>query len=149
MIKYYISYQEQFHRLNHYFRYLYHIIKYVEKDNILEPVEQQKYIALIQAQMSNDELIMTFFNVIGYNNTTYLEWLDKYGFFENMQTENRFLDHIRTLFFPNTKNKHPQPPKQNAEDAITEWYDELCINLDKEQCIDTIKRLKKRDNESY
>lgn len=145
VIRYYISYQEQYPQISHYFRYLYHIIKYVENDNILDEKEKEKYIALIQAQMSNNELLMTLFNVIGYNNTTYLGWLDKYGFFENLQTESRFLDYIRSLFFPTTKNKHPQPPKRSTEEALTEWYEELCTNLDEEQCIDTIKRLKKKN----
>ncbi|MBD5379293.1 MAG: hypothetical protein HDR74_05280 [Bacteroides sp.] len=149
VIKYYISYQEKFHRINHYFRYLYHIIKYIEHDKVLCSKEKCKYISLIQAQCSNVELIMIFFNVIGYNNQQYISWLDKYSFFENMQTDSIFLDHIRILFFPNTINKHPQPPKTSPEEALTEWYDEICTDLDKEQCIDTINRLKERAKDKH
>lgn len=147
VIRYYISYQDKYPTINHYFRYLYHIIKYVEEDKILDSLEKEKYVSLIQAQTSNQELIMTFFNVIGYNNTEYLKWLDDYGFFENMQTDSVFLSYIIKTFFPKTKNKYIVRPTGNIEDAFTEWYDELCVNLDDEQCIETINRLKKRNNQ--
>ena len=46
-------------QLSHYFRHLYHILKYVDKSGLLEK-DKKKYIDLIQAQMSNNEYIFHF-----------------------------------------------------------------------------------------
>ena len=55
--------------INHYFRYLYLIIKYIHCDSNISSKDKKLYVGLVQAQM---------------NNKDYLKWLDHYSFFETM-----------------------------------------------------------------
>lgn len=72
----------------HYFRNLYHLISHVENSLLLDS-EKRKYIGIIQAQMSDEELLTMLFNVIHYivnnGNEGYFAVLDRYKFFENIR----------------------------------------------------------------
>lgn len=76
----------------HYFRHMYHVITFVNDSNVDWPMKK-KYISLIQAQMSNEELLVMCFNVIHYcyNKTTeneeYIKLLDDYHFFKNLRCD--------------------------------------------------------------
>jgi hypothetical protein len=48
--------------LGHYFRNLYHLIKFVDKSNVIDAKEKQFYTHLVRAQMSSDELLLLFYN---------------------------------------------------------------------------------------
>lgn len=82
-------YSEHQAELGHYFRYLYNIIKFV-LDNKFESDTQKKYLNLVQAQLSNQELGLIFYNVnsdLGNNSEgkkQFRDWLDEYSFLENM-----------------------------------------------------------------
>jgi hypothetical protein len=82
-------YTEHQAELGHYFRYLYNIIKYV-LDNQFEPETQKKYLNLVQAQLSNQEMGLIFYNVnseLGKNSEgkkQFKDWLDQYGLLENL-----------------------------------------------------------------
>lgn len=89
----------------HYFRHLYHIIKLVHKSAFNEK-QQREYIDIIQAQMSNEELFVMFYNVVFYGNKEYLLWLDDYVFFENIRPDGTLFDQLKVNFFPNTNFKH-------------------------------------------
>lgn len=89
----------------HYFRHLYHIIKLVHNSTFNE-TQQREYIDIIQAQMSNEELFVMFYNVVFYGNKEYLLWLDDYGFFENIRPNGTLFDKLKVHFFPNTNFKH-------------------------------------------
>jgi uncharacterized membrane protein len=89
----------------HYFRHLYHIIKLVRNSDFNE-TQQREYIDIIQAQMSNEELFVMFYNVVFYGNKEYLLWLDDYGFFENIRPNGTLFDKLKVHFFPNTNFKH-------------------------------------------
>ena len=72
----------------HYFRNLYHLVCHVE-GSLLSDSEKKKYIGIIQAQMSDEELLTMLFNVIHYivnnGNEGYFAILDNYHFFENLR----------------------------------------------------------------
>jgi len=70
--------------LGHYFRHLYHMLKYVN-DSTFSEQEKTKYMNLIQSQMSNSELYLTFYNGISnFGITKAYPILDKYNFLENL-----------------------------------------------------------------
>lgn len=84
----YSKFYENHHtQLGHYFRYLFNIVKYVldsrEKD-------APKYLSLIQAQLSNAEMGLLFYNVIsskGKNSDgqkQFKRWLDEHSLLENL-----------------------------------------------------------------
>lgn len=98
------------HNLGHYFRYLYNIIKYVRKNFKDKPKVAQEFIALIQAQMSNDELGLLFYNAISIHGqnlkgeNVFRCWLDDYDFFENIDST-RIFDEVFLEFYPMTHFK--------------------------------------------
>lgn len=96
----------------HYFRHMYHIITFVNDSNVDLPMKK-KYISLIQAQMSNEELLVMCFNVIHYcyNKTTeneeYIKLLDDYHFFKNLRCDvNNCLKQRLKTIFEDTTFKH-------------------------------------------
>ncbi len=96
----------------HYFRHMYHIITFVD-DSDVDWGMKKKYISLIQAQMSNEELLVMCFNVIHYcyNETTknekYIKLLDDYHFFKNLRcdVDNCLKQRLRSIF-KDTTFKH-------------------------------------------
>lgn len=105
------------------FRHLYHLFKFVEKSCV---GNKKYYIDIIQATMSNNELLMTMYNTIWYSYNTkdmkFLEILDKYSFFENLQSEGECFDDMKKKIFKKTSWKH-DCPKDNSEKDLSK----LCM----------------------
>lgn len=141
VLAYYFQLHNEHDEIHHYFRFLYHVVMYVCKDNVLDKKEKERYIALIQAQMSNEELLIVLFNVVNYGNTKYLEILDTYHFFENLRSVNELLDYIIITLFPQTKFKHLNNPTID-KDVIYDFEIDSLIHYD-ELYFDTLERLKK------
>lgn len=148
VMSYYMAVHKEDNSINHYFRYLYHIIKYVVTNEHLDDNVKTDYISLIQAQMSNTELLITFFNAIEYNNIKYISWLDSYGFFENLVTDSNFLDELKQKYFTETVFKHIQKSPTDTVKAFMQYYDEGQIDVNKEKFYETLERLEKYDKET-
>ncbi|HET6225267.1 MAG TPA: putative phage abortive infection protein [Bacteroidia bacterium] len=89
--------------LGHYFRHLYHIVKYTHES---ENIDKKKYIDIIQAQMSDDELYLTFYNGISkYGKTKFLPLLEEYQFLENVRKRGPIFEIHCLQFYPKTKFK--------------------------------------------
>tara|TARA_R110002050_G_scaffold300768_1_gene472376 strand:- start:8000 stop:8920 length:921 start_codon:yes stop_codon:yes gene_type:complete len=89
--KSYLEYYEKHQSdLGHYFRNLYHIIKFIYNSE----VENKKtYIGLVRAQLSNDELVMLFYNCISdYGAKKFMPMAHEYNLFKNLNS--------RTLLVP-------------------------------------------------
>lgn len=147
VMTYYMSIHKKDNSINHYFRYLYHIVKYVVTNKNLDKDVKSDYISLIQAQMSNTELLITFFNAIEYDNKKYNNWLDSYGLFENMVTGYQFLDVLKQMYFPLTKFKHIVSVYIDPLEAIQQWYDESHVDVENEVFYDTLDRLNNREKQ--
>lgn len=86
----YRSYQT---KLGHYFRFIYNIMKFTIGERKEKYKDEDRYINLIQAQMSNDELGLLFYNAISkYGKANdgeqkFLSWLNDYSFFENIDPD--------------------------------------------------------------
>ena len=90
--------------LGHYFRHLYHILKYTHESNI---VTKKKYIDIVQAQMSDDELYLVFYNGISKFGKEKLQpFLEEYGFLENIRSRGKIFDLHASQFYPKTKFKY-------------------------------------------
>lgn len=90
-------------QLGHYFRHLYHIVKFVDESP--EP-NKKKYVDIIQSQMNTDELYLTAINGISnYGRKRMLPLLDKYSFLENLIVDDSSVSRLITIFYPNTKRK--------------------------------------------
>lgn len=68
--------------LSHYFRTLYHIIKFIDKSNI---TDKKQYISIARAQLSSYEQILLFYNCLHYNGIEkFKPLLEKYTLFKNI-----------------------------------------------------------------
>lgn len=100
-------------QIGHYFRHLYHIMKYIndEWDNA---IDRKPYFDLLQAQMSTDELYLTAINGISlYGRKHLLPLLNDSSFLENLAIDcSEDTVKLIKLFYPNTKVKtftHDKP----------------------------------------
>ncbi len=85
---YYYFYQEFGHLIGHYFRTLFHIIKFI--DNSLFDDEQKKqYISLVRAQLSKYELGLLFYNSINprYGLCKFFPLIHKYELLKHLEDE--------------------------------------------------------------
>lgn len=91
--------------LGHYFRHLYHILKYVDESNI---DDAKSYIDILQAQLSNDELYLLSINGISnFGRKKMFPLLNKYSLLENYNAKNDMLIvKILSIFYSNNKNKY-------------------------------------------
>ncbi len=92
-------------QLGHYYRNLFHLLSYVEHSDI---EDKKQYIDLIQAQLSNAELFVLFYNGISrYGKKKLFPLLEKYGLLENVYYSDfdYFARHQR-LFYPETQFKY-------------------------------------------
>ncbi len=85
--------------LGHYFRYVYNIMKYVLTE-VESEIEKEKYFGILQAQMSNDELGLLFYNSLSKfsvnkkGEPVFRNWLDKYKIIENIDGNYVFDDFL-------------------------------------------------------
>jgi hypothetical protein len=96
-------------QISHYFRYIYNIFKYILEER-LKYKDEKRYIDLIQAQISTNELGLIFYNALSQyglnheNKLQFFEWLDNYSFLENIDVES-LLAKENSRFYPKTKFK--------------------------------------------
>lgn len=102
--------EEKACNINYYYRYVFNMINFVigqwvyAKDG---KVHIHRYLNFIQAQMSDEELALIFYDVIshyGLNNNynhQFKEMIDSYGFLENMNPA-ILLDRKHHVIFPKT-----------------------------------------------
>lgn len=102
------TYDSYYSYLGHYFRYFYNLVKFVI-DNRSEKQfkDASKYIQLVQAQLSNDELGLIFCNSISdkaLNNSDenrIFEWLEQYSVLENIDSKS-LLNRSLHVLYPQT-----------------------------------------------
>lgn len=74
--------------LDHYFRHLYRIIKFVDESTYFSDKEKYCYICLLRAQLSKDELLMIFYNCLSnYGNEKFKPLIEKYALLRNVRSQ--------------------------------------------------------------
>lgn len=80
--------------LGHYFRNLYHVVKYVHLTDLIDDKQKYYYLSILRAQLSAYELVFLLYNCLvdglGYPKFKYL--VDKYDLLQNINDE-LLLDH--------------------------------------------------------
>lgn len=70
--------------LHHYFRFLYHILKFVKNSDITE-TEKQRYVSILRANLSAYELIFIFYNGLHiYGRTHFKPLIEHFSFLKNL-----------------------------------------------------------------
>lgn len=109
VFQYEFFYNKHSTQLGHIFRFLYNIFKFTIDERKTHH-DEKRYIDLIQAQLSSDELGLLFYNALSNNAKTtngelrFYDWLDKYNFFENID-QSSLLNVKHYSYYPNTTFK--------------------------------------------
>jgi hypothetical protein len=75
-------YEAHQHELGHYFRHLYHIVKFVKTSHI---DEKQRYVSLVRAQLSSYELALLFYNCLSeHGRDKFKPLVDEFALFKNL-----------------------------------------------------------------
>lgn len=94
--------------LDHYFRYAYRILKYIDSCKLINNVEKLEYASIFRAQLSCYELLIMFINGIDMDNNKFKKLIEKYCLFNNLRAE----------MLPNTYNFYKlYEPKIDSEDG--------------------------------
>jgi len=106
-LQYQFVYDQYQEKLGHYFRFIYNIFKYTIEER---GEDARRYINLIQAQMSNDELGLLFYNALSVyarneqKEQKFYNWLNDFNFFENIDSES-LIDKKHSKFYPKNNFK--------------------------------------------
>lgn len=73
--------------LDHYFRYLYRILKYIDTSQLIEENNRYDYACILRGQLSCYELLILFFNCLGIDNGKFKYLIEKYSIFNNLRTD--------------------------------------------------------------
>lgn len=92
-------------QLGHYFRHLYHLVKFIDSHCNSNPAT---YVDIVQAQMTTDELYLTAINSISnFGRRKFLPLLRRYQFFENLMIDKTDVGNdLVNIFYPETKRKN-------------------------------------------
>ena len=110
--------------LGYFYRYIYNIVKFVySQDEFKYDSDKEKYLNLLQAQLSDEELALIFYDAIssyGENkdgNHLFHDMLDDTHFLENIKPE-ILLDRMHCYFYPKTPFKFMSWDERNSAKSI-------------------------------
>lgn len=74
--------------LDHYFRHLYRVFKYINDSDVIDDTDKYKYACMVRASLSQYELIMLFYNCLSSNgNEKFKPLIETYAIFNNIRVE--------------------------------------------------------------
>ena len=74
--------------LDHYFRHLYRIFKYVDTSDSISDDERYEYACIVRSQLSDYELVILFYNCLTANGRAkFKPLIEKYAIFNNLREE--------------------------------------------------------------
>lgn len=74
--------------LDHYFRHLYRVFKYINDSDVIDDTDKYKYACIVRASLSQYELIMLFYNCLSSNGKEkFKPLIETYAIFNNIRVE--------------------------------------------------------------
>jgi len=92
---YYEYYKRHQSDLGHYFRNLYHIIKFVDSAEISN---KKMYTSLVRAQLSSHELLLLFYNCLSTPGQKFKPFIEKYQLLKNMPSSDLIERSHKTMY---------------------------------------------------
>jgi len=93
---YRLLYSDEEAQMGHYFRNLYHIVRFVDESDI---VDKQRYARFVRAQLSSRELILLFYNCLSeFGREKFKPLIEKYALLKNMPFELLLHSNDRELY---------------------------------------------------
>lgn len=71
-----------------YFRHLYRIFKYIDESTLIENVQRYNYACIVRAQLSDNELLMLFYNALNIHEEgeyKFKNLIERYAIFNNLR----------------------------------------------------------------
>ncbi|WP_185993662.1 putative phage abortive infection protein [Variovorax sp. KBS0712] len=88
-------YKEHEHEIGHYFRHLYHIIKFVDSSNVAAP---RRYTSFVRAQISTFESLLLFYNCLSSHGVlNFKPLVEKYGLLKHLPRDDLSRDLIKSF----------------------------------------------------
>ena len=98
--------------LDHYFRHLYRVFKYIDDSDIIDDKNKYKYSCMVRANLSQYELIMLFYNCLSSNGKErFKPLIETYAIFNNIRVELLAKQEHKDLY----KEKAYQRLNENAQ----------------------------------
>lgn len=134
---YHNFYSEHNDIIGHYFRNIYQILKFIDKQSNEESIDKKLYTNILRAQLSNNELALILINATSrYGNKKLLPLLIKYEFMEPIPIkliDNTYLKKIVILCILGTKKLNEEESSKYNKWKIfgknTEWKSYINRNL--------------------
>lgn len=89
-------------RLDHYFRHLYGIFKYIDETDIIDFSGKYKYAHIVQSGLSQYELVFLFYNGLSKGQDEFKKLIEKYALLKNLDIDILATEKERQLY--KTKN---------------------------------------------
>lgn len=100
--KYELFYGAHQEYVGHYFRNLYHIIKFIDNQENLSNNDKSYYVSLVRAQLSTYELLLIFYNSLSkYGCEKFLPLIIRYDLLQNMNQDLLFEESLYTEIINN------------------------------------------------
>lgn len=91
--------------LDHYFRHLYRMIKIIDEAPVLKSKDKSlkkkyEYVSIVRSSLSNFELIMLYYNVLGHNNDQkFKKLIERYALLNNLRFEHLALAQEKNYYY--------------------------------------------------
>lgn len=81
-LSYQLFWKDHQTELGHYFRYLYNIVRFVKEEGFIDG----PYLRLVRAQLSDQELLLLFYNCVSPNGGNFTSLVEEFSLLDNMPT---------------------------------------------------------------
>ena len=112
-------------RLDHYFRHLYGIFKYIDEVNILDFPSKYRYANIVTAGMSQYELIFLFYYGLSNGHNDFKKLIEKYALLENLHIDFLATEKERSLY----KYKMSAMEKSNGNTSSPNEYERCAFRI--------------------
>lgn len=93
--------------LDHYFRHLYRVFKYINDSEVIDVMDKYKYACMVRASLSQYELIMLFYNCLSNNGREkFKPLIERYAIFNNIRVELLATDREKELYASKFQNDY-------------------------------------------
>jgi hypothetical protein len=110
-----MRYLKELWGLDHYYRHLYRIFKYIDEqdDALVSENRKYEYAAIVRATLSPYELVMVFYN--GFSHPKFKEMIEKYAIFNNLRYKLLASAADRVIYKEKFKESYEYSQDENRE----------------------------------
>lgn len=102
--------------LDHYFRHLYRVIKYIDESKVIKDEKKYEYTSIVRAGLSQYELIMLFYNCLSKNGKdSFKPLIEKYAIFNNIRVELLATDQEQKMYAAKFEKSYPFLSDENRD----------------------------------